>query len=331
MLNISEYSLSSGAHAVRIRLGTPLREGDTGEMGSLSAARNLLDGILGTCVRALMVLFALSLLAFEAQPQLAIVGAGVEQAEDGPVVPSISRFFPGDYVYFSFQVSGFKASGGEYAAGRQAGPHYELALLDQTGSVLEQQETGKISDEITPQDKNWAPKRRASFLLPPFIAAGTYQVRLTVHDEYGKADISRDFPFHVGGRKIEPASSISIQNFRFLRDEHDTRHPLESPDYRAGATVWARFDMTGFKTGAKNAVHLQYGVSVLRPDGSVIFTQPEAANESMDSDYHPQFIPGVLSVTTTPSLARGEYTMVVSVHDLLGKQDQTSNYKFRIE
>ena len=244
--------------------------------------------------------------------------------------PLTSRFFPGDYVYFSFQVSGFKTRGGDYAAGRQLALTYELALLDQTGSILEQQETARIGEEITPEDKNWAPKRRASFLLPPFIAAGTYQVRLTVHDEYGKADVSREFPFHVGGRKIEPASSLSIQNFRFLRDERDG-HPLESPDYRAGATVWARFDMTGFKTGSKNSVHLQYGVSVLRPDGSVIFTQPEAANESMDSDYHPQFVPGVLSVTTTPSLARGEYTMVVSVHDLLGKQDQTSNYKFRIE
>jgi len=299
-------------------------------MGQLVSRRNLFDGILGTSVCALICLSAFPLLASEAQPQLAIVGAGIEQAEDGPVVPSDFSFLPGDYVYFSFQVSGFKASGGEYAAGRQVALSYDLALLDQTGSVLEQQEAGKITDEITPQDKNWAPKRRASFLLPPFIAAGTYGVRLTVHDEYGKADISRDFPFHVGGRKIEPASSISIQNFRFLRNEHDS-HPLESPDYRAGAIVWARFDMTGFKTGPKNAVHLQYGVSVLRPDGSVIFTQPEAANESMDSDYHPQFIPGVLSVTTTPSLARGEYTMVVSVHDLLGKQDQTSNYKFRIE
>jgi hypothetical protein len=330
MLNISEYSRSSGAHAVRIRLGTPLREGDTGEMGELVSRANLLDGTLGTCVRVLMALSALSLLAFEAQPQLAIVGAGVEQAEDGPFVSSDFTFLPGDYVYFSFQVSGFKTSGGDYAAGRKLALTYQVALLDQTGSILEQQEVDRIGEELTREDKNWAPKRRASFLLPPFIAAGTFGVRLTVHDEYGKTDVSRDFPFHVGGRQIEPASSLSIQNFRFLRDERDG-HALESPDYRAGATVWGRFDMTGFKTGAKNSVHLQYGVSVLRPDGSVIFTQPEAANESMDSDYHPQFVPGVLSVTTTPSLARGEYTMVVSVHDLLGKQDQTSNYKFRIE
>lgn len=299
-------------------------------MGEVVSRSNLLNGIWRKFICLLMALSAFSLLASEAQPQLAIVGAGIEQAEDGPVVPPDFTFLPGDYVYFSFQVSGFKTSGGEYAAGRQVALTYQLSLLDQTGAMLEQQETGRIGDEITPQDKNWAPKRRASFLLPPFIAAGTYQVRLAVHDEYGKADVSRDFPFHVGGRKIEPASSLSIQNFRFLRDERDG-HPLESPDYRAGATVWARFDMAGFKTGDKNAVHLQYGVSVLRPDGSVIFTQPEAANESMDSDYHPQFIPGVLSVTTTPTLARGEYTMVVTVHDLIGKQDQTSNYKFRID
>jgi hypothetical protein len=299
-------------------------------MGELVRRCNLLDGKCGKFICVLSALSGLSLIGAEAQPQLAIVGAGVEQAEDAPVVSSDFTFLPGDYVYFSFQVSGFKTSGGEYAAGRRLSLTYQVALLDQAGAVLEQQQIDRIGEEITPQDKNWAPKRRASFLLPPFIAAGTYQIRLTVHDEYGKADVSRDFPFHVGGRNIEPASSLSIQNFRFLRDERDA-HPLETPDYRAGSTVWARFDMTGFKTGARNAVHLQYGVSVLRPDGSVIFTQPEAANEAMESDYHPQFIPGVLSVTTTPTLARGEYTMVVSVHDLLGKQDQTSNYKFRIE
>jgi hypothetical protein len=278
----------------------------------------------------LLVLCSSSLLAADVQPKLAIVSAGVEQVEDGPFVSSEFSFVPGDYVHFAFQVTGFKTTGGDYAAGRQLALTYQLALLDQAGEVLERQEDDKINEDITPQDKNWAPKRRGAFLLPPFIGAGTYHIRLNVHDEYGKSDVSRDFPFRVGGREIAPASSISIQNFRFLRGEQDG-HPLESASYRAGSTVWARFDMTGFKTGPKNAVHLQYGVSVLRPDGSVIFEQPEAANENMELDYHPQFVPGVLSVTTTPSLARGEYTMVVSVHDLIGKQDQTSNYKFHIE
>ncbi len=167
-------------------------------------------------------------------------------------------------------------------------------------------------------------------MLPSFLGAGTYMVKLSVHDVYGNADVAKDFPFHVGGHKISPVSTLTIQNFRFLRNDQDGP-PLEVAAYRAGTAVWARFDITGFEIAADHALHLKYGVSVLRPDGSVIFRQADAADEQMKLDYLPQFIPGVLSVTTTPTLARGEYTMVVSVHDLIGKKDQSANYKFQIE
>ncbi len=38
---------------------------------------------------------------------LAIVQAGVQQADDAPFVPSDYQFYPGDYIYFTFEVSGF--------------------------------------------------------------------------------------------------------------------------------------------------------------------------------------------------------------------------------
>lgn len=287
-------------------------------------------GSLRLCICLLFLLLPASLFAADAQTPFAITGAGVEQSEDGPFVPTEFTFLPGDYVHFAFEVSGFKTVGGDYATSRQIALTYRVALIDPSGAVIEEQAAEKINDDISPQDKNWMPKRRAAFVLPSYIAAGTYHIRLAVHDEYGKNDVTRDFPFRVGGRNLEPASSLTVQNFRFLRDEKDGP-PLETPAYRAGSTVWARFDMTGFKTGPKNELHLKYGVTVSRPDGSVIFTQPEAADEKMELNYHPQFVPGVLSITTTPSLAKGEYTMTVSIHDLLGKQDQAANFKFRIE
>ena len=264
------------------------------------------------------------------QPKLQIVNAGVQRAEDGPFVPHDYHFLPGDYLHFEFAVSGFKISGDAYAESRQISLHYTVEVVDDKNIALAPPESGKIRDDIAPEDKKWIPKRRASFLLPSYIAAGTYTARITVEDLFANTKASAEYPFQIGGRAIKPVTSLTLQNFRFLRSEQDGP-ALEVPAYRAGAAIWARFDITGFQVGPANSVSLQYGVKVLRPDGSQIFAQPEAANEKIATSYPPQFVPGVLNITTTPNLAGGEYTMVVAVHDLIGSQDRESSYKFRIE
>ena len=60
--------------------------------------------------------------------------------------------------------------------------------------------------------------------------------------------------------------------------------------YRPGDAVWARFDMTGYKLGDKNQVDIEYGLTVLREDGSVAYTQPQAANQKIQT-----FIRSVIS------------------------------------
>lgn len=288
-------------------------------------------------IRSIATLFSLAipsllLAAAPEQPQtkLQIVQAGVQRAEDGPFVPHNYKFLPGDYLHFEFAVSGFKISGDAYAESRQISLNYTVEVVDDKNIALAPAESGKIRDDITPQDKKWIPKRRASFLLPSYIAAGTYTARVTVDDIFAKTKASAEYPFQIGGHVIKPVNGLALQNFRFLRSEQDGPG-LEVPAYRAGATVWARFDITGFKIGPDNSVSLQYGVKVLRPDGSQIFAQPEAANEKIAPSYPPQFVPGVLSITTTPNLAAGEYTMVVALHDLIGDQHGETSYKFRIE
>jgi hypothetical protein len=264
------------------------------------------------------------------QPKLQIVNAGVQRAEDGPFVPRDYKFLPGDYLHFEFAVSGFKISGDAYSESRQISLNYTVEVVDDKNIALAPPERGTIRDDITPQDKKWIPKRRASFLLPSYIAAGAYTTRVTVEDVLAKTKAKADYPFQIGGRIIRPVTSLTLQNFRFLRSQEDGP-ALEVAAYRAGATVWARFDITGFKVGPANSVALRYGVKVLRPDGSQIFAQPDAANEKIATSYPPQFVPGVLSVTTTPNLAAGDYTMVVTMHDLIGNQDRETSYKFRIE
>lgn len=280
---------------------------------------------------AVVLASAMGLAAAPPQPGLAIVNAGIESEEDGPFVPADYTFLPGQYVYFTFQISGYKVKGDEYSGPREMSLAYKVQVLDEKDVPLVKEQTGEVAQEIGSEDKNWLPKKRFSALLPPLIGAGKYHLHLSVQDVFAKSETAADFPFLLGGKKVESATGVHVQDFRFLRSDQDGPG-LEIPAFRPGDTVWARFDMMGFKPGSDNSVDLAYGVSVLRPDGRVLFTQESAAEQKREASFYPpQFIPGVLSVTTTHDLPRGEYTMVVAVHDRDGNTNTEVSQKFRIE
>lgn len=261
---------------------------------------------------------------------LTIVDAGVENAEDAPFVPASYVFLPGDYVYSIFAATGFRITGDAYSKSRQMKLEYTFEILDAHDVPLAPAQTGVIADEISAEDKHWMPRRRASFLLPSYVAAGVYHVRISISDPISKENATRDFPFRIGGLALQPSPSLTVQNFRFLRSDADGPG-IDPPAYRAGDTVWARFDITGFQLGPGNTAELRYGVTVLRPNGAPIFSQPDATGEKLKEFYPPQFIPGMLSVTTTPGLPHGEYTMVVELHDHIGKRDGELRFPFQIE
>lgn len=264
-------------------------------------------------------------------PTLAIVNAGIESAEDAPFVAPDYQFNPGDFVYLVFEISGYKVAGNEYNGPRQISLKYKAEPLDRKGIPLAAAATGTIDQEIGKEDKDWMPKRRASFLLPSYLAQGTYGVNVTVEDLIAKSKKTKELPFNIAGPKIEPGRGLAVQRFRFERNEQDGPG-LDVPAYRPGDTVWARFDMTGFKTGQGNAVDLAYGITVFRPNGTQLLEQKAAAREKVNGEFYPpQFVPGVLSVTTTKDLSAGEYKLVVHINDLLGKQTADFEQSFRVE
>ncbi len=107
--------------------------------------------------------------------------------------------------------------------------------------------SGEINTELNPEDKNWMPKRRVSFLLPSFVAAGDFRVHVMVRDLVAKSEVSRDLPFRIGGVQIQPSSTVAIENFHFLRHANDAK-PLELAAYAPGDKVFARFVMTGYRS-----------------------------------------------------------------------------------
>ena len=265
----------------------------------------------------------------QAESNLAIVEAGVQEAEDAPFVPKNYRFLPGEYLFFAFKIAGFQveSSGTDL---RRISLSYEVTAEDAKGVALAPAATGAIKEDLSAEDKNWIPARRISLPLPSFVAAGVYHVHVSIKDVFAKSGTSRDFPFLIGGTELTPATGIAVQNVQFLRSE-EAREPLQLPAYRPGDPVFVRFVMTGFKTDAKNMYHLAYALKVLRPDGKVYFEDPHAAELSSQSFYPAQFIPGNVAINTSSDSSAGQYTVILSVRDVLANQTSESRTTFQIE
>ncbi len=266
----------------------------------------------------------------EAANPLAVIDAGVQRSEDAPYVPKDFEFLPGDYVYFTFHISGFATKLNEKNETKSISVEYEIRPEDANHVPLTEAVKGAIADALGKEDKNWIPKRRASFLLPSFVGAGEFNIHVTVKDLLAKTETSRDFPFLIGGIHIDRVDSIQANDFEFLRSEDDD-HALELPAYAPGDSVWARFKMIGFQHEPGNKYKLSYGIKVLRPDGKPFLDSPNAAKISDSGFYPAQFVPGDLQITTPKNAARGTYELTLTVRDEIANQSFELKRTFTIE
>ena len=265
-----------------------------------------------------------------AEPSLAVVNATISSSEDGTAASSDYQFVPGDYIYFSFEIAGFAVHSEREGEVKKISLTYDVTAQDAAGRPLTDRASGDIQTELSAEDKNWVPKRRASFLLPSFLAAGACHIHVTARDAFGKTETSRDFPFLVGGVQLVPASSITIENFRFLRNESDTE-ALTVPAYSPGDTVYARFEMTGFHTATGNQHHVAYGVTVLDPSGKPFIQDPKAADLDAASTYPAQFVPGNIALKMAKTNVHGQYTILIKARDALSNQEYQLKESFSLE
>lgn len=268
-----------------------------------------------------------------AQQKLAVVNAGVQAEEDVPFVSLDYQFLPGDHLYFTFEITGFTIAQKEdsYAEiTRRISLSYDVTPEDAAGRPLAPAASGKIAEMLHPQDKHWVPKRRESFLLPSFVAAGKYRIHVMVKDALGKTETTRDVPFMVGGTQIKPSPAVNVQNFQFLRTASSTK-ALQVAAYSPGDHIFARFDVSGYKLGPKNSYDVAYGITVLGPDGKPFIKQPNAAELKSSSFYPAQFVPASLNLTTNPKSALGAYVIVLSVRDLIGGRSSEQKEAFTLE
>jgi hypothetical protein len=263
--------------------------------------------------------------AAPAAKKLAIVATAFADSDDGPPAASDDQFVPGETLFFRCQVEGYKRSeANEVKIG------YEMQAADSHDVVLQVSEKGAVSTTLSPEDKNWMPKLRYTVVIPPLAESGEYHVVVQVKDDLGNTMAETRATFRVRGHEVAPSDSLTVRNFRFFRAENDA-NPIQIAAYRPGDSLWARFDMTGYKIAEKNLFDISYGLVVLREDGSVAYSQPEAA-VSKEAPFYPQrYQPGELSLNLPKDIAKGEYTIVLTVHDNLGQQTCETREKFSIE
>jgi len=270
-------------------------------------------------------------IAIAADKPLAIVHPVFARSDDGPPEASDEDFVSGETLYFSCQAEGYRKADKPNDYGKQnVSLKIQIEVRDKSGALLKPIKDEKIETTVTQEDKDWRPKLRDTIVIPPLADTGEYTVLVKLSDELAKTTIEKPALFHIKGRAVAGSDTLTVRNFRFLRGEDDVR-PLPVAAYRPGDSVWARFEMTGYKFGDKNQVDIEYGLTVLREDGSVAYTEPQAANQKIETFYPQRYQPGVLNLNLAKDQPLGKYSIVLAVRDNLGKQMYETRETFSVE
>src|SRR5262249_313840 len=160
---------------------------------------------------------------------LAVVKPAISDLEDGPVIAPAFAFVPGQFIFLSFQIGGFKAS-----EEQKIHLSYKVDAFDPKGVRLIETVSDKVDTTLAPEDKNCKPLLRQQFLIPPTAPSGTYKIPIQVTDELANgATVSQDIPFNVRSREVSPSDTLVVRNFHFYRSEED-RDPLTVAAYKPG-------------------------------------------------------------------------------------------------
>ncbi len=263
--------------------------------------------------------------------KLAIVDARLRIYDDGPTIGESESLSPGDGLWVSARFSGYSVKIDEEKDKRFLHLSYRFEAVDPEGVPLVEAKTEKIDTDLAKEDKNWLPKVRFNFLLPPLPESGVHKVILTLTDELNKTTVRRELPFRVKSyTAVEKSAKLVARNFRFQRREEDAA-ALSPAVYRAGETVWARFDMTGYKLGEQNAFDVAYGLEVLRAsDQKSMYAEPNAAREKGATFYRKRYLQGALSLNLNQDLAKGEHVVILRVRDEAGGQAFEERHTFTV-
>src|SRR5258708_32045308 len=99
-----------------------------------------------------LLLFALSLLS-AAPPPFSILKPVISDMEDGPGVPPSFTFVPGQFIFLSYEVAGYKVSDEQ-----KIHLSYKTDAFDPKGEHLVRTDANRLYTTRADEDNNWKPK-----------------------------------------------------------------------------------------------------------------------------------------------------------------------------
>jgi hypothetical protein len=279
-------------------------------------------------MRSVLVIFAGAVLLHAATAPLSILKPAISDIEDGPAVPATFVFVPGQFVFMSFEIGGYKVS-----PDQKVHISFKVDSLDPKGIPFLEPIVSVVDATLADEDKNWRPKVREQIPIPPLAGSGIYSIAIQATDDLTHVAVSQQLKFEVRGRDVSPSDTLIVRNFNFYRGEDD-RDPLPKAAYKPGDTLWARFDITGYKFGPGNSIDLDYRIAVVAPSGKILFSQEkpaEGASEKSISFYPKAYVPGSMNLSLQKNIRPGEYTIVLTTRDHIGNQTHEDKATFTIE
>ncbi len=278
-----------------------------------------------TRVLALWAVISLPLTAWAAARPLRIIHIGVQQIEDGPAVGDRVNFVPGETIYLRFDVENYTLTKDQGAV-----VSWVIEAADPKGIPIVPPMEGKKEATLQAEDKDWLPRIRQPIVVPSPAPGGSYSIHIKVTDQNSKDTAVADTKFSVAGPVLQPTPALLMRNFGFYRGEEDAQ-ALAMPAYRSGDSMFARFQIAGYKYGAGNAIEVTYGISILGPAGNVMYTQDPAVEEKSAAFYPRPYIDANMSLSLNAGTKAGEYTLVITARDKVGDQKAEIRHPFHVE
>ncbi len=247
----------------------------------------------------------------------------------GAPMPQPITFLPGDQVVLRAKIAGFRTAELSYQEYRVK-LSYEVSAVDFRGLVIGKTKKGELDEPVHKEDKEWLPTLEYKFLIPPLAEYGAAHVRLRIRDEVSQKETAYEESILVNGKRLPALASVGVINFGFYRRQEDAS-ALPSGVYRPGDTLWAKFDVAGFRIEADNHFHAECDVQVRDAEGKVLFAQPNAISRDAKPDYPERYLPGIFSLEIRPGTPKGQYAIAVISRDQLSGQSSESVFPFAID
>lgn len=258
----------------------------------------------------------------EKAPALQIVRLDLLDSFADYPIANDSVFAPGDTVNVAFNLKGYSESD-TY----RMKVSWKISTTGPDKLPFAPGSDGLFDEELAPEDEGWEPLVRYQARLPYHLPAGTYGIRVEAKDELSGATAEGDLDVHVAGSPVVRSEVLSVQNFTFSLTAGGT--PLRQAVFRPGATIFASFDITGYKLGEGNSYELSSHLDLLDAEGAQAYSFNPASEKG--SSFYPRFsVPASFRFDLDPTIEPGIYKLVLTVTDVVGQQSLSSQETFEV-